>query len=70
MPTDDQIRAAAYELCRLRGLDPEEQVQAASPMSEPGVMLAVYRTEPLWEQAAREIVAFLQVQQALAAVIG
>lgn len=60
MMTDTQIEAAARELCRLRGLDPDERLTRREASGLPLGRFA------RWEVVADEVRAAEQVQAALA----
>jgi len=60
-PNKDEIKRAAYKLCRIRHLDPDELVTL--PMDAEGH--AVIRRGPRWTEAAKEIRAHMEIQTAL-----
>lgn len=64
--TDAQKEAAARELCRLRGIDPERIVGSNLDLSEEGCAEAVLVLVPAWRQALKEIEAQEQLEAAIA----
>jgi hypothetical protein len=78
MMTDQQREAAARELCRLRGVDPDRMVTRESgPVETPacwvnGTYCVATKTSAIWTQAqwrevAAELFAHEQMQAAIAA---
>ena len=59
--TEEQIKQAAYALCKLRKLDPEEGIRDSSEKS--GVDCLVKRER--WVLVAKEIKAHLQIQEVI-----
>ncbi len=64
--TDAQKEAAARELCRLRGIDPERIVGSNLDLIEEGCAEAVLVLVPAWRQALKEIEAQEQLEAAIA----
>lgn len=62
-----QVELAARELCRLRGLDPDQSVGHADDPDENGIVMDVWLHSPAWTRVAREVVAWDQVRQAVEA---
>ena len=65
--TDAQKEAAARELCRLRGVDPESMVGHSAEPDSRGFVPAVWLLSPAWRIAIAEIAAREQLDAALLA---
>ena len=62
---EDIIEAMARELCSIRGLDPDEQVQQCSRPSDDGFASDVYLLCPRWRNIAIEVKRHLEVSDAV-----
>lgn len=65
--TPKQLEAAARELCRLRGMDPDAQSSQTNKPGPDGSVVDSIWYCPAWMNATDEITAALQMQQAIAA---
>ncbi len=65
MMNDKQKKAAARELCRLRGIDPDQPVAHGADPSPDGFVPAVCLYSPAWERAVREIEAQERIEAAM-----
>ncbi|MCA9368275.1 hypothetical protein KC887_08555 [Candidatus Kaiserbacteria bacterium] len=65
--TDAQKEAAARELCRLRGVDPESMVGHSAEPDSRGFVPDIYLMSPAWRIAIAEIAAREQLDAALLA---
>jgi hypothetical protein len=65
MLTDKQKEAAARELCRLRGIDPDKRIAHGADPSPEGYVPGVCLQSPAWMRALREINAQEQLAAAL-----
>lgn len=63
--TEEQIKAAAYELCKLRGLDPEQSISHGPEPDARGIAYAILLHSPRWVLAAREIANIYNINQAI-----
>ncbi len=64
--TDAQKEAAARELCRLRGIDPDYTVGHGANPNKNGIVPAVCIHSPAWRLALEEIEAQCQLEAAMA----
>ena len=64
---ENQIEAAARELCRLRGVDPDQQVAHSADPDKYGCVVDVLLYSSAWRRATREIEEAEQLAKALAA---
>lgn len=67
--TDEQVEQAARELCRLRGLDPEEQIVTGAPPQPGGWIPAISVYHPRWQLAAGEVRVADRIRRAIASVV-
>ena len=63
--TNEQLKAAAYKLCELRGMNPEVLVVHGPPPDANGVVLSVALYSPQWQLIAEEIRYHLQFLEAI-----
>jgi len=63
--TDAQREAAARELCRLRGVDPDSMVGHSAPPNSRGFVPDVWLLSPAWKITLAEIVASEQLDAAM-----
>ncbi len=63
--TDQQKEAAARELCRLRGIDPDQRVAHGADPLPSGVVPMVCLYSPAWRLAVREIEAQERIEAAM-----
>lgn len=50
-----QIEIAARQLCKIRGIDPDERVMHGADPNPDGTVYAIALYSPAWTRAAREI---------------
>lgn len=62
---EKEIEAAARRLCAIRGIDPEVMVGHGAEPNAQGHVPAVWLHSPAWRRLVPEIVAHLQVTEAL-----
>ncbi len=65
MMTDKQKESAARELCRLRGIDPDQRVGHDADPLPGGYVPAVMLYSPAWRRAVREIEAQERLEAAM-----
>lgn len=68
MLTNQELEAAARELCRMRGIDPDAVINYC-PLARGGVICDNCLRIPAWEKAAEEIARHAQIAVAVAVAV-
>jgi hypothetical protein len=65
--TPEQLEAAARKLCEIRGIDPDKQYTftVANDPSPDGALSLSEESDFEWEYRAREIRAYMEIQEAI-----
>lgn len=62
---DKQLEVAARELCRIRGIDPDDSVAHGADPNPDGTVNCVLLYSPAWTRMLKEVKAHLEVHRAV-----
>jgi hypothetical protein len=65
--TPEQLEKAARHLCKLRGIDPDQQVAHGAEPDSRGYVHAILLHSPVWSRVVIEIERHMQIQESIAA---